>query len=340
MFDERIKAGPSVKVIHVVNLMLTEWDKNKRAIDAIASADLRVSFKNWPEQSRPFFNELANMHKLMERDYTNFVLTMAPPGDNSTISLAIRYQFAVYKLALERAIFTFSKLVPLNRQFTVEDDLEFKSKMLTFPSCPIGTLAELPHVLYTELAVRQHLNRLTPGLTRPKSKTSTHPEDVEMMSENYTPPPHVIVYENQGLNEILQICARYASLPIIPPDAVGNLITTHGFDNYVELKLQDPGLDSRRNVEAITDKRVCVICKLDSLIIGFTDIMEQDKSVRCQCVSITEPESDSYLDNITFLRANQTVRLLMLNGSSPNHEVFTSRMNQFIAAVQQTKINE
>ena len=342
MFDERLKAGPQVKFIHIVNLMLTEWDKNKRVLDAIAVSDLTTTFKNWPEQVLPFFNELADMHKILMKDYESFVLIVAPRSDNTTISIAIRYQYAVYKHALERMILTMSKFVNINRRFNSDDNMKFKSMMLLFKDQPLETLADLPHVLFTELSLRQHLYRILPNSQRPRSKQSNHLDSRinYMMSETYTLPDHVIVHDNKGLDEIFKICAAYASLPVVPPDVSGMLITTHGFDRYVELKLHEPGPDNRRNVRSVTDKRVCVICKLDSIIVGFTDIVEQDKSVKCQCVTILEAESEEYLDNLTFMRANQSVRMLMLNGYSSNERCFRTKFDEFVSVVGQSKIHD
>lgn len=338
MFDERLKAGTGLKEIGAINLMMTDWDEKKRVIDFIGVSDLTSSFKSGPRQMKPFMAELAKMYKQLTDDYENFVVNIAPEGDNTTLAVALRYQFTVYKYALERIILSSSKFVQLERPFTSEDNTNFKKMMLLPDNNKLEVLADIPHVLFTELAVRQHLLRLKPSPTRPRPSTFEASED--MMSAAYKPPPITIVYNAPGLDEFMKLCASYASLPIIPPDVMGNLVTTNGFDDYVELKLHEPGVDSRRNVIAPSDKRVCVVCKLDSLIVGFTDTIEQDKSVVCQCVSIKQPESSSFLDELTFTKATQSVRLLMLKGLARNQSLLSKNFDEFLRVVTLTKIGK
>ena len=49
--------------------------------------------------------------------------------------------------------------------------------------------------------------------------------------------------------------------------------------------LGQPGRDSRAYVRDLASPRVCVLCKMENLAIGHTDLVEQTKRLNCRCVS-------------------------------------------------------
>ncbi|AFU90017.1 hypothetical protein AbHV_ORF7 [Abalone herpesvirus Victoria/AUS/2009] len=334
-FDPRLKAGQTFSVVSAVNLMLTEWHSIKQIIDLIASSHLTKSLFSSMSQLQNCLEELLNVKSKLAEDYAGFIVPFTNQ-DNTVISVCLRYSYKVCLTSVDRLISALQLVDGLNERSSVN----FTRDMLVIKRS--GLLAsDIPHRIYTDLCMEKHLARLSPTNDRPSAKVLNH---VNPMSEFYEVPSLEVVYgSNPTLTKLIDDCVLLASYPIISPNVGGELITTHGFDTYVPLKLNESGPDSRSQVETPFDSRVCVICKLDNLAIGYTDVIEQHKRLICKCVFIREAPSTLYMDVATHTQATMRVRERLIRDRESMTEtekrLFYNSFDKYASAIASTKIH-
>lgn len=317
-----------------VNLMLTEWDTIKRTVDLIASSHLSQSLFTNRQQMAALINELYNTKDKLVEDYQQFIVPLTDK-DNTVVAVCLRYSFKTCVLAVDRLLNSLEALT----DFTPKSCDQFTRDVLVSKNL---LASDIPHRIFTNLSLDAHLNRLTPAAERPQPKVIE--QECNPMSRDYVPPPLEIVYDcHPDLSKLLDDCITLASYPVVSPNVAGQLITTHGYDTYTELKLNEAGPDSRRKVSESTDPRVCVICKIDNMALGYTDVVEQHKRLICQCILQRDAESQSYLDCVTHSQASKRVRERLIKDTNRLPEVekklFYDSFNLFASFIAQTKIH-
>lgn len=65
------------------------------------------------------------------------------------------------------------------------------------------------------------------------------------------------------------------------------------------LNIEDPGVDSRRYVQQVSDVRPCVRCALNNVSVGIVDVMEQVIRCKCRCV-LAFPSSGNFNKAVEF----------------------------------------
>ena len=131
-----------------------------------------------------------------------------------------------------------------------------------------------------------------------------------------------IISNDTHLNNLLKWSAHVSSYPVIPPDLMGNLVSTSD-KRKGSLGLLDVGYDNSFYCKSLNDPIVCINCKLFNLSVGQTDDIAQRDFQKCFCVhqqdSVYRNEEDvfreeeCFLDNLTMLNAQTFLHLIFLS---------------------------
>lgn len=327
-----ICAAPGFKSISAVNLFMGLWSGRRKELKLISSSRLSELFDT-PKKYAGFYTMLKSYRTDLKSDYRNFLVRVAGKY-NDVLSIAIRMEYRMYQIALLRMIRVFEHILANWRTLssndvpTAECD-EYFAKELLIPGkeiyhsdVGIEVVADIPHLIFMYLSVKGQLKRMIPTTDRPvcdhlmfrETEEELDPLAEEVVVENMP-----VILDDKELNRIVEYIAHLASYPVIPPDLAGNVLTTHGFDEYEALELKDMSKDNRSRVVGLADDRVCVACKVDSLAIGHTDIIEQDRRMVCNCAvkinrDVYSDEGDDLITTLATTKASMKVRNLVMNG--------------------------
>lgn len=99
-------------------------------------------------------------------------------------------------------------------------------------------------------------------------------EELDLLVEEVVVENMLVILDDKELNRIVEYIVYLVFYLVILLDLVGNVLIIYGFDEYEVLELKDMSKDNRSRVVGLVDDRVCVVCKVDSLVIGYIDIIE------------------------------------------------------------------
>lgn len=344
-----IKEGAGFTQINAVKLIMSEWVLRLRELHLI-SATTFSSLLREPADLIPLNRALDGIKRDLDTDYYEFVTKMAK--DDSTMSVAIRFAYKRYDMALNRLRNTLSAIASTSSLFDREGRPvlvcdEFYTRSLLIPSKSVyhsgglETISDLTHALFMRASVHEHIKRITPQQERPS--VSEEEDDLNVLYTNYREPEFKYVYSNPDMNNMCEYACLLSSYPVLPPDLTGNIRITRGFSVYVPLGLSDPGMDSRRRVTDTQDYRSCVACKLNNLSAGYTDIIEQDKRTRCYCVTSKLDHNAEYFTVLTNTKASMKVRESVIQEKGgcncvKHRAVADSKLMTFMEALKQARM--
>ncbi|XP_019628715.1 PREDICTED: uncharacterized protein LOC109473280 [Branchiostoma belcheri] len=359
--------------------MLSTWeDKFRHAIhmatlpiDTLLPVCSKVKMEEFLAQLDVVLAELRD-------DYRLFVCRYAPPPEDTLVGITLRFYVKRVLLVLERLKMLISYMITkrVKPDFGPEDP----DGVMTFNAADrisyveanhvpphklyhhktgIHVAADLPHAITTR-ALYEHVCRfwgkrqISTNSGRDLSHMSTTPADQPdsgcFDNEVLTTPlseTTTIIYSNKFANDIIDYVCHLSSYPVVPPDLKGILRSTLDDDSVVDaqnLPLGTPGPDSRHNVTNIASPRACIWCKTENTAIGHTDVTEQAKRARCQCIfsnTITGTEykaaskiNPCYFEGAQSTRATIMTRISRLNRRGPkNFGLVQSQINRSRASI-------
>eukprot|EP00058_Branchiostoma_floridae_P005681 XP_002591169.1 hypothetical protein BRAFLDRAFT_105371 [Branchiostoma floridae] len=251
-------------------------------------------------------------------DYRLFVCRYAPPPQDTLVGINLRFYVKRVLLVLERL----KKLIScmITKRLKPDFGTESPNDIMTFNAADrisymeanhvpshklyhhktgIQVAADIPHAI-TSRSLYEHVCRFWGERQIPTNSD----QDVCQLSTTYANQPDAecfdteaitaplsesttIIYSNKFANDIIDYVCHLSSYPVVPPDLKGTLRSTLDDDSAIDAQnvpLGTPGPDSRRYVTDIASPRACIWCKIGNIGIGHTDVIEQAKRARCQCI--------------------------------------------------------
>lgn len=317
--------------METVSFMLGRWATVERTAKDIGTLSPRSLLKDDTAEGRDRFS-LALNEKLAEvrADHSSFVTRAFPPGQDTEMSLCVRYSYKTALLALTRLCRAYGDL-PFDP--STEETHRYFSTLCIPPRRlyhgKAAVAADLVHHVFLAAAT-QHLSRLPP-----ENCTNV---PLDGLSAEEMP----VYYGSSDVDELLQQAVLLDSYPVVPANLAGTLRST--IESSRETAVLAPGVENRVHVTGLSSKRVCVCCKLDNIAVGLTDVAEQATKRPCRCVFDTTPRDEAYVS-----RATALTRLLLLNarhvpaelgcGCAEHGAVLTQDLLEFKEALEEARVN-
>ena len=314
---------------------VTEKNKTTRNTEERNNLKVNSNYLNISDQLQKQQHEiripLLNLFLIIEKasntlmkDYENFVQLFFPNEITSFYSIIVRYQLYSTFCIITRLLNALGKFLdnenlhdPVLSVIYFVHVLLPKQHLYHSKSGKAISFTDRINNLY-KLGIHEHLGNLmlphTLSLTFDKYQFNIEPEVA--LSRVDIAPHHPI------LNNILKWSVELCSYPILPPNIIGNLVSTTDKRQKM-IKILSPGLDNLQHHKSIADPTVCCYCKLFNLSVGQIDDTEQRDYLKCSCnfqkndwsddsnmKSIMEPSS---LDKLMTINARTALNLVYLS---------------------------
>lgn len=271
-------------------------------------------------------------------DFTNFIVPCLEITDigkmDSFLAICAKYQF--YK-----TLSVISRLTHALSQVLLNEDLMSTKVSLTYFTQTLLPKNKLYHGAQNEpLVVTDKLNAIYKIAFCEYLKSLHHPHKILKVKIPINSPGGgaflgndkyqeyiclekiTIVAQNTELNNLLKWSAEISSFPVIPPNIMGNLVSTTD-KRMGKCALLQPGYDSSLHSKTIMSPTVCINCKLLNLCIGHTDDVEQREKLKCCCIckestsfagdGVIYQEEESFLEKLTNINGQMCLHLLFLS---------------------------
>lgn len=173
---------------------------------------------------------------------------------------------------------------------------------------PLGLIADIVRNLHLKI-LEEHIYRL--------SNCEDNNKFDLLVEESTNPDDMLITVRNKSTNFLLKHMAELDSYPSLPINMCGQIVSTSEKDGQncelLEMGPDNPGEMNRgMSIINFAKERVCSICKIENLAIGFTDDTEQRMRRPCNCVFVQKTGVDMYGVKETFYHHAYLTRSMII----------------------------
>jgi len=314
--------------------MLSKWVATEKAVKSISTVHpATLLLDNTRQGYAVLEKELTDTRHDLQEDYVSFVVPLSPADDTlqiptTELGLCLRTAHMVAwhcVIRLTRALTQLLRTYDAKKKhfctpivFSNASVFEYFS-VLNIPGTDLyhnDVVSDPADILHTVFLAGLHLHMTHCSSHERRRPDQQQPPFIErqldpMKSVLYNDPTHV-------LNKILTYCCTLSSFPVLPNDMCTFLVPTKMASDDQKIHVLEESIDNRCRVTHLRDTRVCISCKLDTMGVGLTDVVERAAKYECVCVFQNKIPVDVSVQKNAFeeasvCRGTAITRLLLCN---------------------------
>lgn len=305
---------------NIVNGFINKWAVWLRRIKNASTMLPNELLHNHDPQE--FCQSLRALKTELANDYQQYILKYFPTKTDhpdADIPQAVISRLAFYSVwrATCRLLEEIERY--LNKEKISREEMYSYLAKLNIPSSDLfhtsfGLIADIVRNLHLKI-MEEHIYRLSNCEDNAK---------FDLLVEESTNPDHMLfTVRNKSTNFLLRHLAELDSYPSLPINMCGRIASTSEKEGQncelLEMGPDNPGVMNRdMSIINYAKERVCSICKMENVAIGFTDDTEQRMRRPCNCVFLqktgvdTNGIKESFYQHAYFTRSMMIQRLLLL----------------------------